>query len=411
MGEAKAWGRLRETSEPHTCLSTMVGRQGVMLMSILAILTITTSADVMGVDTVVDEASYEVNAPEVLEQASSLLDSYNKKKAVMKAELKKQEAAKNDRLAHKAAKAQAGIQAMLAKAKKAQAQATALMGAGDDKVVAKAKAEAKKITDQAKKNVKDTVHKQVKAKMKAVKAFKAATQTKAAGKIAEAGAEANKLLLKAHTQEISAKRLTQKKADELDKKTTEKAATAAKNTATQQAELSKMKSQVDRRLAKAKKLEKEAADDKEAAKRETASQEKTFKVNKEYLQKEKQAAEEALKEAKQLQAKMGTAASTAFVQTTSTAVCKDHSPHCRAMAKDAATCATGKTAGGTLIHDECCACCSWFAWGLQKKKWTAAEWGESHDPPMKSAAFKTCDQFMVDGKPLAKAAGLALCKT
>merc|ERR1711981_349499 len=388
MGEAKAWGRLRETSEPHTCLSTMVGRQGVMLMSILAILTITTSADVMGVDTVVDEASYEVNAPEVLEQASSLLDSYNKKKAVMKAELKKQEAAKNDRLAHKAAKAQAGIQAMLAKAKKAQAQATALMGAGDDKVVAKAK-----------------------AKMKAVKAFKAATQTKAAGKIAEAGAEANKLLLKAHTQEISAKRLTQKKANELDKKTTEKAATAAKNTATQQAELSKMKSQVDRRLAKAKKLEKEAADDKEAAKRETASQEKTFKVNKEYLQKEKQAAEEALKEAKQLQAKMGTAASTAFVQTTSTAVCKDHSPHCRAMAKDAATCATGKTAGGTLIHDECCACCSWFAWGLQKKKWTAAEWGESHDPPMKSAAFKTCDQFMVDGKPLAKAAGLALCKT
>merc|ERR1712072_711116 len=375
MGEAKAWGRLRETSEPHTCLSTM-GRQGVMLMSILAILTITTSADVMGVDTVVDEASYEVNAPEVLEQASSLLDSYNQKKAVMKAELKKQEVAKNDRQAHKAAKA-----------------------------------EAKKITDQAKKNVKDTVHKQVKAKMKAVKAFKAATQTKAAGKIVEAGAEANKLLLKAHTQEISAKRLTQKKANELDKKTTEKAATAAKNTATQQAELSKMKSQVDRRLAKAKKLEKEAADDKEAARMETASQEKTFKVNKEYLQKEKQAAEEALKEAKQLQAKMGTAASTAFVQTTSTAVCKDHSPHCRAMAKDAATCATGKTAGGTLVHDECCACCSRFAWGLQKKKWTAAEWGESHDPPMKSAAFKTCDQFMVDGKPLAKAAGLALCKT
>merc|ERR1711881_335381 len=139
----------------------------------------------------------------------------------------------------------------------------------------------------------------------------------------------------------------------------------------------------DKVVAKAKAEAKEAADDKEAAKRETASQEKTFKVNKEYLQKEKQAAEEALKEAKRLQAKMGTAASTAFVQTTSTAVCKDHSPHCRAMAKDAATCATGKTAGGTLIHDECCACCSWFAWGLQKKKWTAAEWGESHDPPMK----------------------------
>merc|ERR1711998_99185 len=188
-------------------------------------------------------------------------------------------------VASEAAAAALDVNDVLAKAKQAAAQANKLMHADDDPDLQKAKEAVQTEKKQAEKDEAD--------QLEHIHAMQATAETEAAGKLANATAEANHLMMKVQSQELKGKQLTQQKADALSLSMEQKAADNEKKAA----KVLLLAKKVATRLEKAKALEKQARDEKHEAELAEQRMQKVAEVNKEYLLKQKEEAQAALAQA------------------------------------------------------------------------------------------------------------------